>query len=252
MLMRFDEYRREHKKIPYSFEEFYGIVPKSENDKERIAHLYPSGDVPNRATLNACYRLRNAKPNWVDVEKKAVGMISPSRREPSFFSHNTLLQKGHIHVIQVNPALDKDYGLFLTTLLEKILMKREEDNSRHPIFIVIDEAQDIFSGSDFAKRCETTIAGVVRKGRSQNIGVTICVQDPSSVPDGILQNLNSIIAFRHNSDYAAGSMKRRLGSDGTNLQSLEPGNAIVHLFRSKSAVRATLDREAFRLVKTDE
>jgi hypothetical protein len=248
MLMRFMEEKQDAGESTWTMEQFHAWMPKSQHDP-RVKSLYPHEDIPHAGTLNAHYRIRRAKPAWVDRTHTSRGMLQQSRQEVSFFAHPSFLQPRHVHVIQVNAGADKDYGMFLSTLMSKVLDQKEEAQVRHPILFVIDEAEDVFAGGDFAKQCTTVIANVVRKGRSQNIGVLISVQSAANIPTGIAQNLSSVIAYRHNNDEAAGHIKKLLGKDAENLQELHPGNAIVKLFGAKTAVRARLDPEAFPLVK---
>ena len=154
-------------------------------------------------------------------------------------------------MIEASIQRDKHYGLFMATLMQKVLDRKEEEGLKHPVLIVIDEAQDIFNGGAFGRLCEDEIAGVIRKGRSQNIGVVIAVQSADSVPHLIANNLNSTIAFRHNSEDAAGFVKKQLGPSASHLQELERGNVVMKFFGAKAVLRAVMDTEAFRLVKDE-
>ena len=247
MLCRFADKMQAKNQHLWTNAEFFAAIPKGPKDP-KIKDFYADGEEPHAATLNVVSRLQRAKPTWVDVSRPAQGLLSTAGQGLSFFQQPHFLAPAHVHVVQVKPANERDYGLFLSTLMEKVSLQKEEQDLRHPILIVMDEAEDVFAGTDFAKACIGEIAGVIRKGRSQNIGVVISVQSAANIPHHIAQNLNSIVAFRHNSDEAAGHIKKLLDQDARNLQALDKGDAIVRLHGAKSAVRAKLDREAFRLV----
>lgn len=250
MLHRFAEKMAQMKQKTWSNAEFFAAIPKSKNDP-KLRDFYKDGEAPHEATLSVVSRLSRAKPQWVDVKKESRGAFKGTQDTRSFFEQPHFLAPQHIHVIEVTPARERDYGLFLSTLMEKVSAYKEDHQLRHPILIVMDEAEDVFAGTDFATACIREIAGVIRKGRSQKIGVLISVQSAANIPKDIAQNLNSIIAFRHNHEEAAGHIKRLLDKDARNLQSLDTGDAVVRLHRAKVAVRAKLDREAFRLVVSE-
>lgn len=245
----FVDYMRQAGRTTWTCDEFFEEIPKHPKDTERLARYAAAGDVPHAATLAATHRIKKGKPSWVDSMRPGRGLVAAATPQASFFEEPQFLAPGHVHVIQANIQRDKHYGLFMATLMQKILDTKEREGLRHPVLIVIDEAQDIFNGGAFGRLCEGEIASVIRKGRSQNIGVILAVQSADSVPALIANCLNSTIAFRHNSEEAAGFIKKQLGASAAQLQELERGNVVLKLFGAKSVVRATLDREAFQLVK---
>jgi hypothetical protein len=249
LIMMYGEKMHQAGKSSWSFAEFFAAIPKGKGDA-KIQDFYGSGETPHDYTLQATARMRSHKPSWVDRVVQGRGAFKRSHQGDSFFEHPAFLSPQHIHVVQVAPAKDSDYGLFLTTMMEHISERKEVEDLKHPILIIMDEAEDIFAGSDFAKACTGEIAGLLRKGRSQDIGLVVSVQSASNIPAPIANNLHSTIAFGHNSEEAAGHVKKLLGADARNLQSLGKGDAIIKLLGAKTAVRAKLDRGAFRLVGT--
>jgi len=80
---------------------------------------------------------------------------------------------------------------------------------------------------------------LLRKGRSQYIGVVISVQSASNIPAPIANNLHSVIAFRHNSEEAAGHIKKLFDKDARNLQS-----GAIPNFRSIHEMRGVPELQA--------
>jgi hypothetical protein len=253
MLLWFVDRMRRDGKQHWTLRDFHAWMPKNKAEANKMTELYPYESSPHESTLDAHYRVARAKPSWVDrggTAPQRGGLGTGIKTPPFFFESPQFLQPGHVHVIQTDPAIDRDYGLFVTTLLKRISREKAEKAISHPVILIIDEAEDIFSGPEFARASVRTLAGIIRKGRSQNIGVVLSVQSAMSVPANIAQNLNTIVAFRHNDDDAAGHIKKILGKDAANLQNLEKGQALIRFFQAKAVVRAALDREAFQLVVT--
>jgi len=191
----------------------------------------------------------------------ALGSLSTQGYESTIPTKNQKAQTAYFNVesylkddskilsIRIN-AEGREYGLFLSFLLKEIFKLRVAKKVK-PTLVVIDEAQDIFNGSRVVRAtAETTINEHLRKGRSKQIGFVFSVQSASEIPESILNNLNSRIIHRQNTEEDIKSAIPNAPKELVHTTlSFGPGEALVSLFKARSTVHAEMAPSPFMLTK---
>jgi len=226
-----------------------------------IAKIF-GGSTPNDLTLAAIkYKLTYRKPEWMDgfgsSSQNGNGgtMLSGAKFQNDgplgYFSPLEHLGPGKVLVIRINTS-GREYGLFLTYMLNQIFNLRRTNQVDFPILNIIDEAQDIFSGSRAIRESATsTINEVVRKGRSKQVGFVFALQSVTELPNSILNNLNSRIIHRQNTDEEVraaipGAARELVKS----TLSFGAGEALVSLLGVRGVIHAEMAPSPFLLTKT--
>lgn len=221
------------------------------------------GVEPNEAVVGAVLRkLMPRKPAWLDFEPPKNRQGSTMRQTqqntdsksiyPDPFRPEDSMAAGRLTVIRIpDSGSGREYGLFLSYMLRRLYNLRRQNKINYPVCVIIDEAQDIFSGSKAVREnAEYAINEVLRKGRSKRLGFVISVQSSSEVPTSILQNLNSrIIHAQSSADelrYAIPGVPREMLNMAL---SFGPGEALVKLFNARSLVHAQMAPSPFKLTK---
>jgi len=212
---------------------------------------------PNSKVVDTAYKIMRRKPTWMD----ALGSLSTQGYESTIPTKNQKAQTAYFNVesylkddskilsIRIN-AEGREYGLFLSFLLKEIFKLRVAKKVK-PTLVVIDEAQDIFNGSRVVRAtAETTINEHLRKGRSKQIGFVFSVQSASEIPESILNNLNSRIIHRQNTEEDIKSAIPNAPKELVHTTlSFGPGEALVSLFKARSTVHAEMAPSPFMLTK---
>jgi len=209
-------------------------------------------------------KMLQRRPEWLDAlnteydRTAATGVFKSAReaarredRPTGYFVPNSHLGAGKILVIRTN-AEGREYGLFLSYMLQEIFKLRQTGGIDFPVVNIVDEAQDIFQGSPGVRESATArLNEVIRKGRSKDIGFVISVQSVSQVPDSVLTNMNTRIIHRQNSveelRLAIPSASRDLMASSLTFG---PGEALVSMIGARSVVQAELAPSPFELTKT--
>ena len=208
-----------------------------------------------RAILN---RMVTRKPEWMDATVTPPprgGMLGDRvSAGPQYFRPENHLKQGRVMVIRIPYSSGgREYGLFLSYMLRRVFDLRRTGKINFPICVVIDEAQDIFSGSRAVRAsAEGTINSVLRKGRSKQIGFVISVQSASQVPTSILNNLNSrIIHLQQEKDELKTAIPGTPQELINMVLSFGPGEALVKLFGARSTIHAKMAPSPFMLTKEE-
>lgn len=217
---------------------------------------------PNDANIDAILRkIASRKPKWIDSLKELHGSSPPTGiwgkqgSPPSvltgYFTPLKNLDAGKVMVIRTN-ATGREYGLFLSYLLNQVYDLRRSGAINFPVVNIVDEAQDIFQGGTAIRDTAAfTMNEIIRKGRSKDISFVIAVQSVSQTPDSVLTNLNSRIIHRQNS---VEELRRAIPSATRELMAnsltFGPGEALVSIIGARSVVRAEMAPSPFELTKT--
>jgi DNA helicase HerA-like ATPase len=203
-------------------------------------------------------KILTRKPEWMDADlapSTRSGMLAGvAAAAPEYFRPEQHLKPGRVMVIRIPTSSGgREYGLFLSYMLRKVFNLRRTSQIKFPVCVVIDEAQDIFSGSRAVRAsAEGTINSVLRKGRSQRIGFVISVQSASQVPSSILNNLNSrIIHLQQERDELRNALPGTPKELANMVLSFGPGEALVKLFGAKSTIHAKMAPSPFKLTKEE-
>ena len=181
----------------------------TKSDWSKLAEYF-NGETPNEKVIGAMLnRVATRKPTWMDTTSGAktsapqTGVFKGLTPEPiTYFDPLAHLEPGGVLVIRRPQSSGaREYGLFLSYLLQRVYDLRRLNKIQFHVTTVIDEAQDIFSGDALLKSAsERVINETLRKGRSKGMGFVIAVQSASQLPNTILTNLNTRIIHRQNSE----------------------------------------------------
>lgn len=224
--------------------------------KSKLAEYFYNEE-PNEKVIQTSYKITKRKPTWMDAQggtpaeglPQTIPTKTAGQQKNYFNAQHYLKEKGQILSIRIN-ATGREYGLFLSYLLKEVYDLKIAKKIG-PTLIVIDEAQDIFNGSKSVRStAESTVNEHLRKGRSKQIGFIFSVQSASEIPESILNNLNSRIIHRQNTEEDIRSAIPNAPQElvRTTL-SFGPGEALVSLFKARSTVHAEMAPSPFLLTK---
>lgn len=132
-----------------------------------------------------------------------------------------ILQPGKMSVIDVTARHGLGFGsVLLRDLLDKIYDAKSRKESQIPILIIIDEVHEFYS-SERSREALQTLDAVCRKGRSLEIGVIFSSQNPSDMPRGVNNVVNTRVFFKSD----AGSISIKL--TGFEPDAMKPGYAVA-------------------------
>jgi DNA helicase HerA-like ATPase len=107
-----------------------------------------------------------------------------------------ILVKGKVSVINVAGGNSTQFGaVLLRDLLHRIVLAKQLQQSNVPVLIIIDEVHQFYS-SESALGALGDIDTICRTGRSQEIGVIFSSQNPSDLPKGLSNVINTKIFFK--------------------------------------------------------
>jgi hypothetical protein len=219
----------------------------------------------NDMTLDAMQRkMMQRCPRWVDsMDKEETsngtrgGLLDRHRQQreagapKGYYLPKEHLAEGRIVVIRTN-AEGREYGLFLSYMLQQIFDLRRQGKIAFPIVNIVDEAQDIFQGDAGVRDSATAkLNEIIRKGRSKDIGFVIAVQSVSQVPASVLTNMNTRFIHRQNS---LDELRTAIPSASRDLMATSltfgPGEALVSIIGARSVVQGEMAPSPFELSKT--
>lgn len=220
---------------------------------------YFNGQSANDATYGAMMRkISQRKPDWMDslVESQTVkrnnllGRNTNNTSLDEYFQPTKHFRAGQVNIIRVNVE-GREYGLFLSYILQRMYNLRRHEKINYPIINIVDEAQDIFQGSRSVRESATSsINEIVRKGRSKQIGFVFAVQSASQLPDSILNNMNSRFIHRQNTE-----MELRIAMPNAPKELLKSalsfgaGEALVSILGARGIMHAEMAPSPFMLTK---
>lgn len=267
LLMGFDDLQN---KQPWTIWQFLNWLAAQQN-AAAAANQMPFPTTFNDRTF-AAVRQKFGRPgripNWVDALARPKGLGGPfggafssgagasddeERVEGSVdTSWMARLKPREIHVIRVDAAsAGRSYALFLDFAMKHISRLRKR-NAIPPVMHLIDEAADIFVSPN--RRLRDMMTGTldeeIRKGRSLSIGFVISAQSAGDIPEQIRHNLNSSIIFRHKHP----KVLREVLPDASEgvvaaTSRLQPGEAIVQLFKTFGLLRCRMWQSPAKLYK---
>jgi uncharacterized protein len=176
-------------------------------------------------------------------------------------------------VLVDSSSLAEDEELLVSAVLarglfqkNKSLYKRRESfESLPPCVIVMEEAQRVLARREGEA---SVFAQIAREGRKFKTGLCAVTQQPKLIPEELLSQFNTFmvlgLADEKDRSILASSSKQDLASIVTEIQTLEPGEAVitsplvpfavpakVHLYEDFLSARARLASEARPVPKSD-
>ena len=221
-----------------------------------MPNVLGGGSITDSSKTSMLRKLQVRKMPWMDrklinQEEQLPGLTISRKNLAPETNVRALIQPKTINVIRVGQTQGRDYGLFLSFLLDRVYSAKASKSELAPVLYLIDEAQDIFSGSkQLREACEDMLDSNMRKGRSLNIAFWYGLQKFSALPESITINLNSRIVMTHKQTGEALNALPGVSKETLSLVTeLKPGEALVSLFGSNSIVKAKMHPSKALLTK---
>ncbi len=138
--------------------------------KEEMPNVLGGGNITDSSKTSMLRKLQIRTMPWMDrkiinLEDQLPGLSIPKKNLASETNVRALIQPKTINVIRVGQTQGRDYGLFLSFLLDRVYSTKASKSELAPVLYLIDEAQDIFSGSkQLREACEDMLDSNMRKG----------------------------------------------------------------------------------------
>lgn len=137
-----------------------------------------------------------------------------------------ILARGKMSVINVAGSKGIQFGsVVLRHLLKSIVEQKSSGRSRVPILIVIDEVHQFYDSSS-SREALGVLDTICRTGRSMEIGVIFSSQNPSDIPRGLSNVINTKIFFKSDSSLAR---DHGVAVSSDEMQSLGKGYAVASI-----------------------
>jgi Cdc6-like AAA superfamily ATPase len=137
-----------------------------------------------------------------------------------------ILVRGKMSVINVAGDKGIQFGsVILRHLLKNIVEEKRTGRSKVPILIIIDEVHQFYDTTS-SKEALGELDTICRTGRSKEIGVIFSSQNPSDIPRGLSNVINTKIFFKSDSSSAK---DYGISISSEDMQNLSKGYAISNL-----------------------
>lgn len=224
-----------------------------------VAEALPVKTSINSRTWDAIrskHRRPGRKPAWIDRSRRR-GAIGPVSAPPVALRMDDILVPGRVNVFRIphDNAASRAYALFLDYLTGQVTRARVADRSLPKVLFVVDEAADMFAATDrtFARQVTSSMAELVRKGRSLGEAFLFGVQSAGDLPPEVRQNLNSSFIGRHRSPSILREILPTQDEAVFRMStSLRPGEFLVDLFGTQSLLKMQGLRTPCRLMKEED
>ncbi|MEZ2246775.1 ATP-binding protein [Microcoleus sp.] len=255
LLNGYKDKQEEYNKYTWSLKDAIEWINKL--SKPEMSNILGGGSISDSSMKPMLRKLKARSLPWMDrmedyTEPGQLPGLGITKKSPApEIDVPSLIKEKTVNVIRVGQTQGRDYGLFLSFLLERVYNAKASNPDLPPILYLIDEAQDIFSGSkQLREACEDMLDANMRKGRSLNIAFWYGLQRFSALPESISININSRIIMAHKQadevkNALPGASKEILGL----VTQLKRGEALVSLFGSTSIVQAKMHPSKALLTK---
>lgn len=140
-----------------------------------------------------------------------------------------ILEKGMMSVIDLEDEYAKTFGsVLLRHLLHQIVELKSTRKSTVPILIIIDEVHQFYN-TESSREALGDLDTICRQGRSQEIGVIFSSQNPSDIPSGLSNVINTKIFFKSD---ASAIKYHGVSISDSEMQVLEKGFAVANIYDS--------------------
>jgi len=170
------------------FNEFVDYFIRAEEEQRRFQTLNIRGDISTIQLHSGTYQniLRNLNI--------AVEFFDNPDAESLY--EDDILQRGKLSVINVDGPKGVVFGsILLRHLLKKIVEAKDQRKSDVPILIIIDEVHQFYN-TEASREALGYLDTICRTGRSKEIGVIFSSQNPSDIPKGLTNVVNTKIFFK--------------------------------------------------------
>ncbi|MDD1676810.1 MAG: ATP-binding protein [Methanomicrobiales archaeon] len=209
----------------------------STTDFENFSDVPYTGPHPDIAR-----RIRTFSPSTLTVTKRRIGILVKSN---SFLRHQgssipeilKRLEENRVVLIDI-PGMGERSELFVLSVITRNIMQKqrgeaasgaqEDRREGHLSLIVIEEAQRVLGAGG---RSTQVFRECAMEGRKFGVGLCVITQQPRNVDSRVLAQLNTFVimglADRGDREIIGSSAKQDLSRMDTEIQTLEPGEAIL-------------------------
>lgn len=202
----------------FTFGNFVQYFARGVDDNYNYETLNARGDKLNITLPWATYHniLRNLEYAMEFFDNEDAGTIGAG----------DILVRGKMSVINVAGEKGTQFGsVLLRHLLKSIVEEKRTGRSNVPILIIIDEVHQFYDTSS-SKETLGVLDTICRTGRSKEIGVIFSSQNPSDIPRGLSNVINTKIFFK--SDISS-AKDYGLSVSTEEMQNLGKGFAITNI-----------------------
>ena len=154
------------------------------------------------------------------------------------------LQEGKVVLVDI-PRMNDRSELFLLSVLSRYILdayKEDNQKERKNCLITIEEAQRVMGSGSNTSRFET----IAREGRKFGVGLCAITQQPKLIDKQLLSQFNTLVVMglgdRNDRSQLEESAKQDLSSLDIEIQTLEPGEAIISTLNIPFPVPARIHR----------
>ncbi|OPY51111.1 MAG: AAA-like domain protein [Methanosaeta sp. PtaU1.Bin112] len=189
--------------------------------------------------------------------KNELGKNPYIRKRSSLGNILANLQKGKVVLVDI-PRMSDRSELFLLSVISRYILdeyKKEEhegDESRKNCLITIEEAQRVLGAGSNTARFES----IAREGRKFGVGLCAITQQPKLIDKQLLSQFNTLVVMglgdRNDRIQLEESAKQDLSSMDTEIQTLEPGEAVISTLKIPFSVPVRIHRYEDYLRRLDK
>lgn len=160
------------------------------------------------------------------VRNIETAMVFFDNKDAESIDAQDILTRGKMSVINVAGTNGIQFGsIILRHLLRNIVDLKSRGLSNVPILILIDEVHRFYDTSS-SREALDQLDTICRTGRSQEIGVIFCSQNPQDIPRGLSSVINTKIFFKSD---AVQAREYGIRISPEEIQSLKKGYAICNI-----------------------
>jgi hypothetical protein len=154
------------------------------------------------------------------------------------------LQKGNVVLVDIPRMSDRSELFLLSIIARRILeeYKKDSKEGRKNCLITIEEAQRVMGSGSNTSRFET----IAREGRKFGVGLCAVTQQPKLIDKQLLSQFNTLVVMglgdRNDRSQLEESAKQDLSSLDIEIQTLEPGEAVISTLNIPFPVPARIHR----------
>jgi DNA helicase HerA-like ATPase len=215
--------------------ELVDLFMNTEFDEDRAW----AASIPSRQTAG---KLAQFAPGTLQVMKRRIGILvksNPFLRARGSSVPDILADLGANRVVLVDiPGMGERSELFVLSVLARKILDRHrgeasgwgkgDGQERREVLITIEEAQRVLGaggpGTAVFREC-------AMEGRKFGVGICVVTQQPRNVDPRVLAQMNTFVVMglsdRNDRAIIAGHAKQDLSPMDTEIQTLEPGEAII-------------------------
>jgi len=189
------------------------------------------------------HALRSSQPGTLEVIKRHVSILTRNNpflraRGSSITDIMKALAENKVVLIDI-PGMGERSELFVLSVITRQIMHRHrgewgvsKDAEPPQVLITIEEAQRVLGGD---RRGTQVFRECAMEGRKFGVGLCVITQQPKNIDPRVLAQLNTFVVMglgdRGDRDIIASSAKQDLSRMDTEIQTLEPGEAVISSLR---------------------